>query len=48
MAFSIAAIFSVATVWVGALQFLSGYAWILGALLGVILFWSFSPRKGKL
>lgn len=37
-AFGVAAIFSVATVHVPALGFLSGYAWIIGALLGGILF----------
>ena len=37
-AFGVAAIFSVATVHVPALGFLSGYAWVIGALLGGILF----------
>lgn len=33
-AFGLAAIFSVATVWVPWLSFLSGYAWVIGAVLG--------------
>ncbi|KXF92290.1 NCS1 family nucleobase:cation symporter-1 [Phaeobacter inhibens] len=33
-AFAIAAVFSVATVWIPALEVLSGYAWIIGAFLG--------------
>ena len=34
MAFGIAAVFSVATVWVPALASLSGFGWVIGALLG--------------
>ncbi|WP_104020410.1 NCS1 family nucleobase:cation symporter-1 [Roseovarius nitratireducens] len=34
VAFAIAAVFSVATVWVPALGQLSGYAWVIGAILG--------------
>jgi NCS1 family nucleobase:cation symporter-1 len=37
-AFAIAAVFSVATVWVPALGQLSGYAWVIGALLGGIIY----------
>ncbi len=37
IAFAIAAIFSVATVWVPALVSLSGYGWLIGALLGGVL-----------
>ncbi|GAA4229074.1 NCS1 family nucleobase:cation symporter-1 [Sagittula marina] len=33
-AFGIAAVFSIATVWVPALSFLNGYAWVIGAVLG--------------
>ena len=36
-AFGIAAIFSVATVWVPALAQLSGYGWVIGAVLGGML-----------
>ncbi len=34
LAFGIAAIFSVATVWVPAFAALSGYGWVIGAVLG--------------
>lgn len=34
MAFAIAAVFSVATVWVPALGSLSGFGWVIGAVLG--------------
>ena len=34
MAFAIAAVFSVATVWVPAFAALSGYGWVIGAVLG--------------
>ena len=37
-AFAIAAIFSIATVWVPALAFLNGYAWVIGAVLGGVLY----------
>ncbi|MEZ5798221.1 MAG: cytosine permease [Paracoccaceae bacterium] len=37
MAFGLAAVFSVATVWVPALGALSGYGWLIGAALGGIL-----------
>ena len=38
IAFGIAAVFSVATVWVPALGQLSGYAWVIGAILGGIIY----------
>ncbi|MGR3460262.1 MAG: NCS1 family nucleobase:cation symporter-1 [Roseovarius sp.] len=38
VAFAIAAVFSVATVWVPALGQLSGYAWVIGAILGGIIY----------
>lgn len=38
IAFGIAAVFSVATVWVPALGVLSGYAWVIGAVLGGVIF----------
>ncbi|MCE8547931.1 NCS1 family nucleobase:cation symporter-1 [Ruegeria pomeroyi] len=37
-AFGMAAIFSVATVWIPALGILSGYAWIIGAVLGGVIY----------
>lgn len=38
IAFVIGAVFSVSTVWVDALSVLSGYAWLLGASLGAIVY----------
>lgn len=37
-AFAIAAVFSVATVWVPALGQLAGYAWVIGAVLGGVIY----------
>ncbi|ETX28592.1 NCS1 family nucleobase:cation symporter-1 [Roseivivax isoporae] len=45
-AFGIAAIFSVATVWVPWLAFLSGYAWVIGALLGGLIFNTLVKKRG--
>lgn len=39
IAFGVAAIFSIAAVWVPALSALSGYAWLLGAFLGALLYY---------
>ncbi|UOA29013.1 putative allantoin permease (plasmid) [Pseudosulfitobacter sp. DSM 107133] len=44
-AFAIAAVFSVATVWVPALGFLNGYAWVIGAVLGGLIYNLFA--KGR-
>ena len=44
-AFALAAIFSVATVWVPWFAFLSGYSWIIGAILGGAIYHAFA--KGK-
>ena len=38
VAFGIAAIFSVATVWVPFLSDLAGYAWVIGAILGGVIY----------
>ena len=38
IAFAIAALFSVATVWVPFLSNLAGYAWIIGAALGGLIY----------
>ena len=38
IAFVLAAVFSVAAVWVPALGFLSGYAWLIGAALGGVIY----------
>lgn len=43
-AFGIAAVFSVATVWVPALAFLTGYAWVIGAVLGGVLYNGMAKR----
>ncbi|WP_020683687.1 NCS1 family nucleobase:cation symporter-1 [Marinobacterium rhizophilum] len=39
MGFSVAGIFSIGTVWVPALEALSGYGWVIGALLGGVIHW---------
>ena len=44
VAFGIAAVFSVATVWVPALGVLSGYAWVIGAILGGIIYYAQSSK----
>ena len=44
VAFAIAAVFSVATVWVPALAVLSGYAWVIGALIGGALYYMLAKR----
>lgn len=44
VAFAIAAVFSVATVWVPALGQLSGYAWIVGAVLGGVIYYLRSKK----
>lgn len=44
VAFMVGAVFSVATVWVPILSVLSGYAWLLGALLGGIVYRGFTLR----
>lgn len=47
LAVGIAAVFSVATVWIPALVQLSGFAWILGAFIGAVLYvwlmWNHRP-----
>lgn len=45
LAFGIAAVFSVATVWVPVLAALSGYAWLLGAGLGGAIYYALLRRK---
>ena len=42
-AFFIGAVFSVATVWIEELQFLTGYAWLFGAVLGGLAYKVLSP-----
>lgn len=45
LAFGIAAVFSVATVWVPVLAALSGYAWLLGVGLGGAIYYALLRRK---
>lgn len=40
VAFGISAIFSIATVWVPLLNELTGYAWIIGAILGGLIYYT--------
>jgi NCS1 family nucleobase:cation symporter-1 len=44
-AFALAAVFSVATVWVPMLSFLNGYAWVIGAVLGGLLYHRFTGGR---
>ncbi|NIR32585.1 MAG: NCS1 family nucleobase:cation symporter-1 [Gammaproteobacteria bacterium] len=39
IAFGLGGIFSISSVWVPALNFLSGYAWVIGAILGAIFYY---------
>lgn len=39
IAFALAAVFSLSSVWVPALQALGGYAWLIGAFLGGLFYW---------
>jgi Cytosine/uracil/thiamine/allantoin permeases len=48
IAFAIAAVFSVATVWVPFLAVLSGYAWLLGAILGGAIYYGMARQRGEL
>jgi NCS1 family nucleobase:cation symporter-1 len=43
-AFGISAIFSIASVWTPAIESLSGFAWIIGAILGGILHYAFMRK----
>ena len=45
IAFALAAVFSVATVWIDALSELTGYAWLLGALIGGGIYWLLASRS---
>ncbi len=44
-AFGLAAIFSVATGWVPWFSFLSGYAWVIGAVLGGLIYNAFAKNN---
>ena len=45
IAFAIASVFSVASVWIPALESLSGFAWIIGAILGGVLHYTISQKN---
>ena len=45
IAFGCAAIFSVATVWVPVLAALSGYAWLIGAMLGGAIYYALARKR---
>nr|WP_325250280.1 NCS1 family nucleobase:cation symporter-1 [Amylibacter sp.] len=45
VAFAIAAVFSVAAVWVPMLSQLSGYAWIIGSILGGVIYYLRSRKS---
>ncbi len=44
IAFALPAIFSVATVWMPALGFLSGFSWVIGAVLGGALYYLITKK----
>ena len=39
IAFGLGGVFSISSVWVESLSFLSGYAWVIGAILGAIFYY---------
>lgn len=45
IAFFIGSIFAVATVWVPVLQALTGYAWVLGAVIGGVAYMALTKRR---
>ena len=45
IAFAIAGVFSISTVWVDALSVLSGYAWVIGAILGGVIYKLLSAKE---
>lgn len=45
IAFCIAAVFSVATVWVPVLASLSGYAWVFGAVIGGVIYYLMAKKR---
>ncbi len=48
IAFALASVFSVASVWIPALESLSGFAWIIGAIVGGTLHWVFRHKSTRL
>lgn len=47
LAFALAALFSISSVWVPALASLGGYAWLIGAALGGLFHWLLTPRRKR-
>ena len=47
VAWAVAGVFSVLTVWHPALSGLGGYAWIIGAALGTVLHLMMSGKKSR-
>lgn len=45
VAMLIASVFSVASVWVSDFEFLSGYAWVIGAILGGTIYLAIAPKS---
>jgi len=46
IAFGLGAIFSISSVWYPPLSFLSGYAWVIGAILGAVFYYAIMPKNG--
>jgi len=44
IAFGLAGIFSICTVWVPALESLSGFSWVIGAILGAGIYYAIVKR----
>jgi len=44
IAFALAGIFSISTVWVPALESLSGFSWVICALLGAVIYYVIVKR----
>ncbi|MDV2858786.1 NCS1 family nucleobase:cation symporter-1 [Oceanimonas sp. CAM02] len=47
IAFAMAAVFSIATVWVPALSDLNGYGWMIGAALGGVFYYLLAPKPKR-
>ncbi|WP_435104581.1 NCS1 family nucleobase:cation symporter-1 [Arhodomonas sp. AD133] len=45
IAFALSAVFSIASVWVPALEALAGYAWVIGAALGAVIYYALMGRQ---
>lgn len=47
IAFALPAVVSVTTVWIPALEFLSGFSWVVGALLGGVVYYLIIKKANK-